>query len=123
MSFRDKMIERFACGPAEIGYDREGHVIVDGSGPLGSLPIMDAIWSVQDPTPASQAFEEAREGRLAQPLEQYRNAAGFTLGNDGVFAELDLPDESYEQHLTLDAFEPILRAWEQAWRGAQAHRV
>jgi hypothetical protein len=123
MSFREKMIERFPCNAGEIGYDDQGRIIVDGSGPLGSAPIMDAIWSVQDPAPARAAFEQARAGRLAEPLEQYMNAAGFTLDNDGVLAELDLPEDSYEQRLSLEGFEPILQAWEQAWQAGRTHRA
>lgn len=123
MSFRDNMIAGFACSAGEIGYDDQGRIIVDGSGPLGSGPIMDAIWSVQNPAPARAAFEQARAGSLAEPLEQYVNAAGFTLDNDGVLAELDLPGGSYEQRLTLEEFDPILQAWEQAWQASRTRRA
>ena len=46
---------------------------------------------------------------------------GLIVTRNGVRAELDMPDDSYEQQLTFAEFAPILAAWQAAWNGAQAH--
>jgi hypothetical protein len=120
MTYRDHMIERFPCGAGLVGYDARGDVLVEGDGDIGDAPLLDAIRAIQDPSAVAEAFAAARLRQLPTPFYAGANVAGLTLDADGVLAELDLPDDSYEQRLTLDAFEPMLRAWEQAWRGAQA---
>ena len=123
MTYRDHMMEAFPCGLGLVGYDRHGALLVDGDGGVGACPLLDAIRAIQDPTDVAEAFMAARRKTLVKPFYAGANVAGLALDADGVVAELDLPDDSYAQRLTLDAFEPMLRAWEQAWRGARAQAM
>ena len=123
MAFRDTMIEWFDTGDGVIGYRDDGRFYMDWDRPIdpGDAPVMTVISLVQNPTSVAAAVAAAEAGKLTAPAEAHGELGDLVVTRDGVRAELDMPNNSYEQQLTFAEFAPILAAWQAAWNGAQAH--
>lgn len=120
MTVRDSFVEEFDAENGVIGYTPDGRIWTEEDGPTGSFPVYDAIGGIKNPAVVAAAVASAEAGTLEAPVESWGEVAGLIVTRDGVRAELDMPDDSYEQQLTFAEFAPILAAWQAAWNSAQA---
>ena len=117
------MIEWFDSGDGAIGYRADGRIWLDSDRPAtpGETPVLTVVSLIQNPEAVSTAVAAALAGELDTPVIAFGELGDLTVTNNGVYAELDMPEDSYEQQLTFAEFAPILAAWQAAWNGAQAY--
>jgi hypothetical protein len=125
MGYYENMIEKFPCDRFVVGYGNSGHIMVvdNKNASARYFAFATAIECVQNPMSFSAMVARALGGDITA-IGHYEgvNVGALTITGTGVKAELDLPDDEYEDELTFEEFSPLLDSWEQAWTAAQLYK-
>jgi hypothetical protein len=104
-------------GQGSIGCSQDGRITSSGFTKVSGYDLLsESIEEIQDPSYISLLIYELLAGDSSKVgVIVGSNCSGLRLLEEGVSAELDLPDNSYAVKITFDKFLPILRDWKDAW--------
>jgi hypothetical protein len=126
MTFYDNMIQRFETELGTLGYGKDGYLTA-GKYPnidRGFCPVWDGVLAIQDPARFAALYVRAVAGDTSVIGENDgMNDAGLEITATGVYAEINIGMDTYEQELTFEEFAPILAVWQKAWAAAQAYKA